>query len=188
MTVRRTLAATAAVCAVLAGCGQNQEPTTTGATSALPTTPVTATTSTAATSEPTPSAETTFSATATRSATSSPTPDSTVVTNSLAPKDRKTPAGGNAGSTVPEKSPEDYGDAAVNAWARGDHATVAKYVSRNARAQASSTPPAGELLRVACDGDMCSYTTEDGKRVTLTFDLATVKAGKTGGITGIKIS
>ena len=55
------------------------------------------------------------------------------------------------------------------------------------RISATSSTLATELLRVACDGDMCSYANEDGERVTFTFDRAAVKAGRTGGIIGIKV-
>ena len=70
--------------------------------------------------------------------------------------------------------------------ARGDRAALARYVSPRVKTAAASTPPAN-LLRVACEGDMCSYTSEQGERLTLTFDRAAVKAGRTGGIVGIKL-
>lgn len=180
MTSRRTLAVTVAMCAVLAACGQSEQEEPTGATSPT-TTPVAATATAAATptetatSEPAPATETTTGGDSTPTS----TPQATQRTNSQQ-------GSGSATGTVSETTPGDYGDAAVTAWAAGDLDTARKYVSSSAASGLGSAPE-GELLRVACEGDMCSYTTEAGERVTLTFDLSTVEAGQAGGIVAVKV-
>lgn len=177
MKTRRTLAASAALCAVLAGCGQN-ETTNTGSTA--PTSPAVATTAaptTSPTEEPTATEGSAQSSAPAASETGAATPRGTATSKDAA----------RGAVTVPQTDPGDYGDAAVKAWAAGDKATLAKYVSGSAVADLGSGVPEGELLRTACDGDMCSYTTDAGKRVTLTFDLDAVKAGKGGGIVGAKV-
>jgi len=188
MTARLALPATATAflaCVALAGCGNAQA----GTSSATATSPTV--TAVATTTPPSPEATTSTSDEVTTSPDVSRTsePETTVLTHSATPtatptRSASTPA--KKAGTVKQRSIEDYGDAAIEAWAAGDRATLAKYVSPKARAATSSTL-ATELLRVACDGDMCSYANEDGKRVTFTFDRATVKAGRTGGIIGIKV-
>ncbi|GAB49376.1 hypothetical protein [Mobilicoccus pelagius] len=201
MTPRATLPLTAAlVCAVLAGCGNDDAgtssatatpPPATQSASVTPTDPASsATTEPAAATSPSAS-ETGRDSAPSKGASRTSEPRTTVITNSAAPTaPRTTPTAKStskteARGTVPQRSIEDYGDAAVAAWSNGDRAALGRYVSP--RVKTAATPPAGELLRVACDGDMCSYTTPEGKRVTLTFDRAAVKAGRTGGVVGVKV-
>lgn len=199
MTPRLALPATTALLILaLAGCGGSATGTADATASSPASTPSTATSTTPATvtstdtATPTTATSTTAEAPTRASSTPSSTsePETTVITNSAAPATpratRSTAPAAKAAGTVPQRSIEDYGDAAVEAWGRGDRSALARYVSPRAKASVASTPPA-ELLRVACDGDMCSYTSGEGTRVTLTFDRAAVKAGRTGGIVGVKV-
>lgn len=173
-----------AACGLLAGCGQNEQVTTTTSTAVSTSTPQATATTTA--ESPTTTAEATApggsDATETKTSAAAPTRSPSAVTRTDSAK-----ALAKEGATVSQKDPGDYADAAVAAWSARDAATLKKYVSPKATAGVTGAPPAGELLRTACDGDMCSYTTEDGKRVTLTMDLDAVKAGRTGAITGVKV-
>lgn len=196
MTPRRTLAVAAAMCAVLAtGCGQAEDETADSGPASPTTTPVVATTPTE-TETPTEAAteDSAAGAAPTETAESTPTatPTRTSAQRSAAPTASPTRETQNrqqdgSGGSVSQTTPGEYGDAAVQAWSAGDTATLNRYVASGARSSLGGSAPTGDLLRVACEGDMCSYTTEEGRRVTLTFDLNAVERGRTGGITNVSV-
>lgn len=190
----RTLALTVGLCAALAACGSQNE--STPAAQAPATTPAASPTSSIATATPTTQSPETGADGSSSSATAAPgggndrrttgTEEPTAAATASA--SRTNSARSSEQSTgVAQKDVGDYGDAAVNAWKAGDREALSKYVSPSVSTDLKSAPPKGELTRVGCEGDMCSYITKDERRVTLTFDENKVKQGRSGGITAVKV-
>ncbi|STD12115.1 Uncharacterised protein [Dermatophilus congolensis] len=144
----------------------------------------------------TPSAST--SAPVTPSTTPTPTPtktSSTSPTQHTHPADElrsaqtSTKNSGRANTqigTLPT-SAGDYTESLVQAWNAGDKGAMNTYATAGVVDKLTSSSPKGALLRTACEDDMCSYTSESGRRVTLTVDPAKVDAGTRQAVTGVKI-
>lgn len=135
---------------------------------------------------------TTPSQTASASATS-PTGASTatpLATNS--PVDGATPAApgqDQPGQSGPRaRSTGDYGQALIGAWTAGDTAAIADLASASAAATLKAAKAPTGLLLTVCEDNLCSWSNEAGKRVTLTFDTAKVSAGGAQAVTAAKLS
>lgn len=89
-----------------------------------------------------------------------------------------------AGAAQPTQ-PGEYGDAALAAARRGDAAAVARSSTPAIAARLVEAKPPADLLRTACEDDMCSWSNEKGARVTMTFDLDKVGRGANGAITKV---
>lgn len=81
----------------------------------------------------------------------------------------------------------DYSEAFMQAWTGGDKAAMRTYANDSVVEQMSAVKPQGALLRTICEDTMCSYSEENGGRVTLTLDLAKVDSGAAKGITAVKL-
>lgn len=81
----------------------------------------------------------------------------------------------------------DYSEGLMQAWTAGDTGAMNEYATSGVVEQLAATSPSGALLRTACEGDMCSYSTDSGSRVTVTFDAAKVDAGAPRAITAVTI-
>lgn len=107
-----------------------------------------------------------------------------------APQD-DAPESPNAAPATSERglptSAGDYSEAFMQAWTGGDKAAMRTYASDSVVEQMSAVKPQGALLRTVCEDTMCSYSEENGGRVTLTLDLAKVDSGAAKGITAVKL-
>lgn len=96
-----------------------------------------------------------------------------------------------AAPTTPERqlptTAGDYSEAFMQAWTSGDTTTMRTYAAADVVEKMSAVTPQGALLRTICEDNMCSYSEENGGRVTLTLDLAKVDAGSAKGITAVKL-
>lgn len=187
---RRLLIVTALAATMpLAACGQATTTTTTTTTNtvsaaAAPTSGTTAPET--VTSEPTTAVSTSVAPSTDAATPAAPRPSSSApaVPNTTKTANGAAPAAG----ALPQTNAGDYADAAVAAVTEGDTATAKKYFAPSAIAGVNpATLPKTPLLRTACEDNLCSFASEDGKRVTLTLDLTKVKKGATGAITKVKI-
>lgn len=131
---------------------------------------------------------------ATASATSTPTATATpLATNSAV--DSTTPASVKAGTAAPSKASTprprdagDYGQVLLDSWAAGKTAAVADFASSSAAATLRGAKAPSGLLLTTCEDNLCSWSNEAGKRVTLTFDTAKVSAGAAHAVTKATVS
>lgn len=174
----RTPALAVLACALfVAGCGQNE--TTPTATTASP-----APTSASVTSTPSETASPQAS-TPTQAATpEEPTQDSPAAAAPTTPAPRATT---RSSAALAQRDTGEYGDALMAAWAAGNSSAVEQYASPSAAAALMAEKPGADLLRTACESNMCSYADEAGRRVTLTFDESKVGQGVQKAVTEVKI-
>lgn len=178
---------TIALAAVFLGaCGTNA-PTSSGsvAPAASP-----SATSTSASPQPTASGEAPETSEASETGSSSGAA-ATATPGGSASKAPSATSGGVSGAGKAAGLPTDagdYGDELVAAWEGGDKATIASHAAPKAAAALGAAKAGSGMLRVACEGDMCSYADEAGRRVTLTFDRAKVEAGAAHAVVSAKVS
>ena len=190
MTMPRRTRTTAAgfgvlVLALVAGCGSADDDTAAIAATAVPAAPAVTASSPAPTNGPGDATDPgatargttgTGSRDAGRQGTGGPSGDAT----SGAPARSRTTA-------VPT-TPGDYGEALLAAWAAGDTAAINRLAGPSAAASLTGAGTVSGLLRTACEDDMCSWSNEQGKRVTMTFDTAKVADGRPQAVTAIKVA
>lgn len=174
--------------ALLTACGSNEPAATATATTATTTQSPTTTRSpmTDPTTEPTRSSRTQLSEP--NSPAPGGRPPQQTATGGAAPT--RTSGGGAqapAGGELP-KDGGDYGDELISAWRAGDSTAVAALTSSSAAAALGRAKPPADLLLVACEDNLCSWSSESGKRLTLTFDAAKLAQGATHAVTSAKVS
>ncbi len=81
----------------------------------------------------------------------------------------------------------DYGEALIAAWQAGDSTKVAAMTSPAAASALRGAAPK-DLLLATCEANLCSWSTEAGARVTLTFDAKKVASGATHAVTAAKVA
>ncbi len=82
----------------------------------------------------------------------------------------------------------DYGEALIAAWQAGDSAQIATLMAPAAAATLRSAKAPKDLIHAACEDNLCSWSTEAGARVTLTFDAKKVASGATHAVTAAKVA
>ncbi|MBO3130054.1 hypothetical protein [Dermatophilus congolensis] len=147
-----------------------------------------ASTSTPSASTSAPAVPTPAPTTATKTSTASPT-QHTHPADDLRSAQGSAKNSGRANTqigTLPT-SAGDYTESLIQAWNAGDKGAMNTYATAGVVDKLTSSSPKGALLRTACEDDMCSYSSESGRRVTLTVDPAKVDAGTRQAVTGVKI-
>lgn len=167
----------------LAGCGQS-ETSPASATAA----PATSSPHGSATStqlpEPSPTSELSQASSAPEPA-SVPVPATKPATSAQAGPSTTTVT--DEAASVPERDTGEYGDALINAWTSGDASALERYANEEAAAALQKATPSKDLLRTACESNMCSYADEAGRRVTLTFDEEKIAQGARRAVTDVRI-
>ena len=151
--------------ATLTACGSNSQPENVSATANPAAAPTSATMST-------------------------PSNDVTPTTSQAAPQEQSSTSDAPVNSTPERQLPTsagDYSEAFMQAWTGGDKDAMANYAAANVVDEMTAVTPKGALLRTVCEDNMCSYSEENGGRVTLTLDLAKVDSGATKAITAVKL-
>ncbi len=177
---RAWCAATLLGVVALAGCGSNDpapsatasSPTTTAATAATTATDTTTATALASPGSAAPTG--TLPASATRQATSPAT--STRGGSAVKQPDVELPT--DAG---------DYGGELISAWQAGDRVAVEALTSAAAAATITGKKAPTGLILTACEDDMCSWSSESGARLTLTYDQGKLADGAPHAVLAAKV-
>lgn len=163
--------------AAVSACGSNNEPENVSATLTPAAAPTSATMSTPSNDVTTPA--------------ESPSPETQPTAAAPAPHAQADDEGATSPASTPQRqlptTAGDYSEAFMQAWTGGDKAAMASYATPAVVEQMSDVKPEGALLRTVCEDNMCSYSEENGGRVTLTLDLAKVDSGADKGITSVKL-
>lgn len=125
------------------------------------------------------------------STSAAPTTSQAPAETSRAPEARQTGDSSPEAEATPSRqlptSAGDYSEAFMQAWTGGDKSAMSTYATAGVVDQMASVTPEGALLRTVCEDTMCSYSEENGGRVTLTLDMAKVDSGASQAITGVKV-
>lgn len=150
-----------------------------------------------------PATAPTSTATATASAAASPSTGATTSPEDSSSRtlEPSTPGGSEStsasggqstakGTTAPvlPRDAGDYGEALIEAWQAGDSARVGTLAAPAAAAALRAAKAPKDLLLTTCEDAMCSWSTEAGERLTLTYDLKKVKAGAAHAVTAAKVA
>lgn len=141
-----------------------------------------------------PATAPTSSATATATPAAAPSTTDTPRATPSTPDD-DTSSGWSGATTVTRSATQtlpmdaaDYGEALITAWQADDDARLAALASPAAAATLNAAKAPADLIATTCEANLCSWTTEDGARLTLTYDLKKVAAGAPQAVTAAKVA
>lgn len=158
---------------LLAGCGSDSPASTASASPTSATSPAAPTsTPLSAPNSPAPGGQPT--GTASPTATSTPTRS----------------AGGSQAQAPDAELPHDggdYGGELISAWTAGDRVAIKRLTSAAAAATITAKKAPTGLILTTCEDDLCSWSSESGARLTLTFDAAKLAGGEPHAILAAKV-
>ena len=82
----------------------------------------------------------------------------------------------------------DYGQLLLDAYVKRNTTLVSRLASPAAASSLKRVRQPNRLMRTACEDDMCSWSDETGRRLTMTFDVRRVSRGAERGVTAVKVS
>lgn len=100
-------------------------------------------------------------------------------------------AGGSQANAPDAELPHDggdYGGELISAWTAGDRVAIKRLTSASAAATITAKKAPTGLILTTCEDTLCSWSSESGARLTLTFDGAKLADGEPHAILAAKVS